>query len=77
MWWDWKGPVLYEHFQRNKTINSDIYCEQLQKLSDAIAQKCPELINVRVFHQCEATHKFDHSAKIVATWLGCVITSTV
>ena len=41
MWWDWKGPVFYELLPKNKTINSDVYCEQLQKLSDAIAQKCP------------------------------------
>ena len=34
MLWDWKGPVFYELFPKNKTINSDVYCEQLQKLSD-------------------------------------------
>jgi len=41
---------------KNKTINSDVYCEQLQKLSDAIAQKCPELINRKgvVFHHDNA-----------------------
>jgi len=43
--WDWKGPVFYELFPKNKTINSDVYCEQLQKLSNAIAQKRPKLIN--------------------------------
>jgi len=33
-------------------INSDVYYEQLQKLSDAIAQKRPELINRKgvMFH---------------------------
>jgi len=77
MWWDWKGPVFYELLPKNKTINSDVYCEQLQKLNDAIAQKRPELINRKgVSRQCETTHKFGHSAKIVATRLGCV-TSTV
>ena len=45
IWWDWKESVFYELLPKNKTINSDVYCEQLQKLSDAIAQKCPELIN--------------------------------
>jgi len=55
MWWDWKGPVFYE-LPKNKTINSDVYCEQLQKLSDAIAQKCPELLNRKgvVFHHANA-----------------------
>ena len=77
--WDWKGPVFYELLPKNKTINSDVYCEQLQKLSDAIAQKCRELINRKGVspRQCETTHKFDHSAKIVATWLGYVTTSIV
>jgi len=52
MWWNWKGLVFYELLPKNKTINSDVYCEQLQKLSDAIAQKRPELINRKgvVFH---------------------------
>jgi len=79
MWWDWKGPVFYELLPKNKTINSDVYCEQLQKLSDAIAQKHSELINRKgvVFHHDNARpHKFGYSAKIVATWLGCVTTST-
>jgi len=78
--WNWKGPVFYELLPKNKTINSNVYCEQLQKLSDAIAQKRPELINrkgVVFYHECETTHKFGHSAKVVATWLGYVTTSTV
>jgi len=41
IWWDWKGPVFYELLPKNKTIISDVYCEQLQKLSDAIAQNVP------------------------------------
>ena len=57
MWWDWKGPVFYE-LPKNKTINSDVYCEQLQKLSDAIAQKRSELINCKgvVFHHDARPH---------------------
>ncbi|XP_012060519.1 PREDICTED: histone-lysine N-methyltransferase SETMAR-like [Atta cephalotes] len=70
MWWDWKESVFYELLPKNKTINSDVYCEQLQKLSDAIAQKHSELINRKgvVFHHDNARpHKFGYSAKIVAT----------
>ena len=61
-------------------LKVDIYCEQLQKLSNTIAQKCPELINRKsvVFHHDNARpHKFGHSAKIVATWLESVTTSIV
>ena len=36
----------------NQTINSELYCEQLQRLQQAIERKRPELINRRgiVFH---------------------------
>jgi len=47
IWWDWKGPVFYK-LPKNKMINSDVYCEQLQKLNDTIAQKRSELINRNV-----------------------------
>ena len=56
IWWDWKGPVYYELLPKNKTINSEIYCEQLQRLSDSIQQKRPELVNRKgvVFHHDNA-----------------------
>ena len=28
--WDWKGIVHYELLSSNQTINSELYCEQLQ-----------------------------------------------
>jgi len=43
--WDWKGIVHYE--LSNQTINSELYCEQLQRLQQAIERKRPELINRR------------------------------
>ena len=56
MWWNCKGPVFYDLLPKNRTINFDVYCEQLQKLNDAIAQKCPELINRKgvIFHHDNA-----------------------
>ncbi|GFU91047.1 histone-lysine N-methyltransferase SETMAR [Trichonephila clavipes] len=40
----------------NTTINSEVYCHQLDKLNDALQQKRPELINRKcvVFHQDNA-----------------------
>ena len=32
VWWDWKGIVHYELLSSNQTINSELYCEQLQRL---------------------------------------------
>ena len=54
--WDWKGMVYFELLSRNQTINSDVYCQQLDKFNAAIKEKLPELINrnVVIFHQDNA-----------------------
>nr|APL98298.1 putative DD34D transposase [Bactrocera tryoni] len=56
VWWDFKGIVYFELLPDNTTINSEVYCDQLDKLSDALKQKRPELINRKgvVFHQDNA-----------------------
>ena len=50
------GIVHYELLSSNQTINSELYCEQLQRLQQAIERKRPELINRRgvVFHHDNA-----------------------
>ena len=54
--WDWKGKVYSELLPRNQTINSNVYCQQLDKLNTAINEKRPELINRKdvIFHQDNA-----------------------
>lgn len=56
IWWDWKGVVFFELLPRNQTINTEVYCQQLDKLNAAINEKRPELVNRRsvVFHQDNA-----------------------
>lgn len=56
VWWDWKGIIYYELLPYGQTLNSDIYCQQLDRLKRAIDQKRPELANRRgvVFHQDNA-----------------------
>ncbi|GFW22092.1 mariner Mos1 transposase [Trichonephila clavipes] len=39
LWWDRKGPVYYELLKQGKTINTDLYCNQLDKLNTAIKEK--------------------------------------
>ncbi|GFX17188.1 mariner Mos1 transposase [Trichonephila clavipes] len=66
IWWDWKGIIYYELLVCGQTLNSDLYCQQLDRLKLAIDQKQPEMTNRRgaVFHQdnarpytCVVTHQ--------------------
>ncbi|XP_054744462.1 histone-lysine N-methyltransferase SETMAR-like [Anastrepha obliqua] len=63
VWWGWKGVAYFELLQRNQTINSCVYCQQLDKLKTAINEKRPELINRKgvIFHQDNAT---PHTASV-------------
>ena len=56
IWWDWKGPVYFELLPRNQTINSEVYCRQLDKLNAEVKEKRPELVNRKgvIFHQDNA-----------------------
>ncbi|KAL9876423.1 histone-lysine N-methyltransferase SETMAR-like isoform 1-T3 [Glossina fuscipes fuscipes] len=42
IWWDWKGIIYYELLPYGQTLNSDLYCQQLDRLKIAIDQKRPE-----------------------------------
>ena len=52
VWWDWKGIVRYELLSLGQTNNSVLYCEQLERLRQAIERKRPEVINRKgvVYH---------------------------
>ncbi|QQP53934.1 Putative DD34D transposase, partial [Caligus rogercresseyi] len=56
VWWDWQGIIYYELLPYRQTPNSNLYCQQLDCLNKAIAQKRPALVNRRgiVFHQDNA-----------------------
>lgn len=56
IWWDYKGIVFFELLPVNTTINSNVYCQQLNKLNDSLQQKRPKLVNRGgvVFHQDNA-----------------------
>ncbi|XP_054015895.1 histone-lysine N-methyltransferase SETMAR-like, partial [Hylaeus anthracinus] len=55
--WDWKGIIRYELLPYGQTLNSDLYCQQWDRLKVAIDEKRPELANRRgvVFHQNNAS----------------------
>ena len=56
VWWDWQGIIHYELLTYGQTLNSDLYCQQLDRLNTALMQKRPSLINRGriVFHQDNA-----------------------
>ncbi|GFW04476.1 histone-lysine N-methyltransferase SETMAR [Trichonephila clavipes] len=47
IWWDWKRIIYYELLSYGQTLNSDLYCQQLDHLKLAIDQKSPEKVNKR------------------------------
>lgn len=38
-WWDTEGPVHWELLQQGQTITAEIYCEMLDRVSEALAEK--------------------------------------
>lgn len=58
VWWDWKDVVFFELLPRNRTITSDVYCRQLDRLNESVIQKRPELVNRKgvVFHDNARPH---------------------
>ncbi|CAD6999588.1 unnamed protein product [Ceratitis capitata] len=54
--WDWKDVVYSQLLPRNQTINSVVYCEQLDKLNTFVNEKRPVLIYHKgvIFHQGNA-----------------------
>ena len=43
VWWDWQGIIHYEVLPYGQTFNSDMYCQQLDRLNAALMQKRPSL----------------------------------
>jgi len=45
VWWDWKGIVYWEVLDYGQTVDSNTYCQQLDRLADAFLQTRPDLVN--------------------------------
>ena len=41
MWWDTEGVVYWELLPQGQTITAEVYCQQLDRLADALAEKRP------------------------------------
>ena len=42
VWWDYMGIIHYEMLEKNKTVDSKLYAEQLSRLNEAIQLKRPD-----------------------------------
>ena len=60
VWWDWKGVIHHEVLPHGLTINSELYCSQLDSLQEAIKEKRPELINRKVLSSIMTTPDHTH-----------------
>jgi histone-lysine N-methyltransferase SETMAR len=51
-----EGIYLYDLLRPNKTINSAVYCQQLDRVNECLKEKRPHLVNRKgiVFHQNNA-----------------------
>ena len=56
VWWDAKGVIYWEMLERNHTINYVLYCEQLQRVADAITHNRPLLTDVIFLHDNSRPH---------------------
>lgn len=65
IWWDCKGVIHFELLPPNATINAQVYCQQLERLNQALKKKRPALVNRKgvMFHQDNAR---PHTAKITS-----------
>jgi histone-lysine N-methyltransferase SETMAR len=45
VWWDMFGVIYFELLNPNQTINSEVYCRQLDQLNQSLKSKRPALVN--------------------------------
>ena len=78
IWWDYKGVVYFKLLLNNwRTINLDVYCQQLVKLEETIKQKRPELTNRKgiVFHHDDARPRVSLATRTKLLELGWEVMS--
>jgi [histone H3]-lysine36 N-dimethyltransferase SETMAR len=47
VWWSMAGIIHYEFLKPGKTINSEIYCRQLDAFHQKLLKKQPDLVNCK------------------------------
>jgi histone-lysine N-methyltransferase SETMAR len=56
VWWDFQGIIHWELLPRNTTVSAELYCEQLERLRQALLNKRPGPRKVRLLHDNAKPH---------------------
>lgn len=56
VWWDIRGIIYFELLPRNATVTAEVYCGQLDRLRDAIAEKRPGMQDILFLHDNAPPH---------------------
>lgn len=57
VWWDVCGVIMMELLPSNTTVNKELYCEQLDRLSTKIKELRPQIDRVRYQHDNAPAHR--------------------
>jgi histone-lysine N-methyltransferase SETMAR len=45
VWWNYEGLIYYELVPDSRTINAEVYSQQLEKMYTVLLEKYPALVN--------------------------------
>lgn len=63
VWWNFQGVLYFEVLPHGRSINAELYCQQLERVYEKLKEKYPALINrgLALFHQDNAK---PHTARL-------------
>jgi len=70
VWWGMEGIIYWELLERNQTITSEVYSQQLRRLADALQRKRPNNRYEIILHHDNARPHIAHLTKMTIEELG-------
>ena len=56
VWWDSEGIVYCELLPTNTTVTAELYCQQLERVNQALLEKRPTTVLTRFLHDNARPH---------------------
>ena len=74
VWWNYQGVIHYELIPGGRTINSDLYSEQLRKVCQVVRERYPALVNRRrlLLQHDNARPHTSRTTRRAIQELGCI-----